>query len=156
MAIEAHLSKYKKNNFRITLLLLIGFGIWFAYDGYFNEDFIKKNTNNYGTPEAAPNNDLIFNQRAPFFLFGTAVVVGVWFFLVRDKKLVVGEDALVTEKYSIAYNSIEKIDKTYFESKGYFVVTYKDNEGKEARLKLSDRSYDNLPAVLDELVAKIS
>jgi hypothetical protein len=137
-------------------LLLIGFGIWFTYDGYFNEDFIKKNTENYDTPEAAPNNDLVFNQRAPFFLFGVALVIGVWFFLVRDKKLVVGEDALVTKRCSIAYDSIEMIEKTHFESKGYFVITYKDKEGKEARLKLCDRNYDNLPAVLDELVAKIS
>ena len=56
----------------------------------------------------------------------------------------------------IAYDSIEKIDKTHFDSKGYFVLTYKDSQGKASELKLSDRNYDNMPAVLDEIIAKIS
>ena len=156
MAIEAPLSKYRKNNFKIAFLILIGFGAWFTYDGYFNEDYIKENTENYGTAEATPNSDLIFNRRSPFFLFGAALVTCVWFFLVRDDKVLADEGALITKRCSIAYNSIEKIDKTHFESKGYFVITYKDSQGKEARLKLSDRSYENLSAVLDELIARIS
>ena len=156
MAIEAPLSKYKKNNFKIALLILIGLGGWFAYDGYLNEDYIKENTTNYGTAEATPNSDLVFNRRAPFFLFGAAIAVSVWFFLVRDDKVLADEDALVNKKCSIVYDSIEKIDKAHFESKGYFVITYKNDRGREARLKLSDRSYDNLSAVLDELIAKIS
>ncbi len=80
----------------------------------------------------------------------------MWFFFVRDDKVVADEDALVTKRCAIAYNSIERIDKTDFEAKGRFVITYKNEDGKKARLKLSDRNYDNLSAVLDVLIAKIS
>lgn len=156
MAIQAPLSKYKKTNFVIAILFLIGFGLWFGYDGYFNEEYIKENTENYGTPEAKPNSDLVLNKAAPFVLFGAVLMMGVWFFLVNGDKVIADEDALITKKCAIAYNSIERIDKTHFQSKGYFVITYKNKGGKEARLKLSNRSYDNLLAVLDELIAKIS
>ena len=156
MAIEAPLSRYKKNNFRIILVILIGFAAWFTYDGYINKDYIKENTDNYGTEEARPNSDLIFNKRAPFFLLAGAVIVGAYFFLTKDKKIIADEKSLLTGKTSIAYDSIEKIDKTHFESKGYFVITYKDEAGKDSRLKLSDRTYDNLNSILDELVTRIS
>ncbi len=42
------------------------------------------------------------------------------------------------------------------EPTGYFIITYKNKDGKEINQKLSDRKYDNLPAILDHLVAKIS
>ena len=156
MAIQAPLSKYKKTNFAIALLFLIAFGLWFGYDGYFNEEYIKENTENYGTPEAKPNSDLMINRTAPLLLFASALVTVVWFFIVKGDKVVADEYALIAKKRAIAYNSIERIDKTHFQSKGYFVITYKNKGGKEARLKLSNRSYDNLSAVLDELIAKIS
>ena len=53
-------------------------------------------------------------------------------------------------------DAIQKIDKTYFDSKGYFIITHKDQNGREVNRKLSDRNYDNLGAVLDHLVAKIT
>jgi len=63
---------------------------------------------------------------------------------------------VLSTKERIACDSIEKIDKTYFESKGYFVITYKDSQGGEVVRKLSNRTYDNMDAVLNELVMKIS
>ena len=67
-----------------------------------------------------------------------------------------GENSLVAGKLEIAYDSIQKIDKTHFDSKGYFIITYKDYQGVDADLRVSDRTYDNLSAVLDELIGKIS
>lgn len=156
MAILAPLSKHKKTNFVIALIFLIAFGAWFCYDGYFDEEYIKENTENYGTPQAKPNSDLVINRVAPFLLFGAALATVVWFFIINGDKVVADENALVIKGRSIAYNSIDRIDKTHFQSKGYFVITYKNEDGKESHLKLSDRSYDNLSAVLDELIARIS
>ena len=48
------------------------------------------------------------------------------------------------------------IDKTKFKSKGCFTITYKNADGGENDCRLNDRSYDNLEAVLDMLVEKIS
>ena len=152
MAIEAPLSKYKKNNLRIGIVILVGLAIWFAYDGYRNEEFIKKNTDENGNP----NGTLVFNRKAPPYLVGAAVLLGVYLFAIKDKKVVADESSLIVGKRQIAYDSIEKIDKTHFDSKGYFVITYKDYQGADTNLTLSDGIYDNLSAVLDELVAKIS
>lgn len=152
MAIEAPLSKYKKNSFKIGIVVLVGLAIWFAYDGYRNEKFIKKHTDQNGVPDGT----LVFNRKVPPYLAGAAVLLGLYLFAVKDKKVIAGQDSLIVGKRQIAYDSIEKIDKTHFDSKGYFVITYKDYQGVDADLKLSDRTYDNLPAILDELIAKIS
>lgn len=150
MAIEAPLSKYKKQNFLIIAAVLIGAGLWFAYDGYVNKKFIEKNT-----VDGVPNSTLNFNRKAPPFMIGAGILLGVYFFVVKGKKLTADENELISGSVRIPYDAIEKVNKTNFDSKGYFILTYKDN-GQEKDLKVSDRTYDNLPAVLDHIVAKIS
>lgn len=160
MAIEAPLSKYKKNNFRYSILVLVGFAVIFGYDGYLSKyEWSKRRkfydehvTDNNGVPDST----MVFNQKSPLFFLGAAVITAVYLSVIKGRKVVADEGLLRVGRQTVAYNSIEKIDKTHFESKGYFVITYKDNRGKEARLKLSDRSYENLSAVLDELIARIS
>ena len=153
MAIEAPISKYKKTNLKIYIILCIAVAAWFAYDGYINKNFIEKNTDEDGRP----NSTLIFNQKAPPFFAGAAVLFGVYLFLIKSKKLIADENELVfSDKDKIHYDSIQSINKTYFDKKGFFVITHKDEKGKEINRKLSDRNYDNLAPILDHLVAKIS
>ena len=150
MAIEAPLSRYKKNNMLIMTGLLLLFGIWFYYDGYRNQTFIDKHTNADGTITST----LKFNRQAwPFFVVGGAVMA-IRFFLMRNKKVVADEQQLVVDKTAIPFAAIEKVNKTNFDKKGYFVLTY--SEGGQSRdITLSERTYDNLAAVLDHTVAKI-
>ena len=153
MAVEAGLSKFKKNNLKFYIVILLICGIWFGYDGYFSERFRKENTD----ADGKPNSTLVFNQKSPPFFIGAAVLLAVYLFAIRDKKIIADENELIiSDKKKITYDSIEKIDKTYFDSKGFFVITYKNKTGAAVNCKLSDRKYDNLAAVLDELVAKIS
>jgi len=153
MAIEAGLSKFKKNNLKIYIVVLLIFGIWFGYDGHFSEKFREEHTDANGKPDST----LVFNQKSPPFFIGAAVLLGVYLFAIRNKKIIAEENELIiSDKKKITYDSIEKIDKTHFDSKGFFVITYKNKAGAEVNYKLSDRKYDNLSAVLDELVAKIS
>jgi hypothetical protein len=153
MAIEAPVSKFKKNNFKIYIVICLGLAIWCVYDGFFNDDWIAEHTDADGNPKAY----LVFNRKAPPFFAGGAVLLGVYLFLVRDKKVIADENELIiSNREKISYDAIEKIDKTHFAKKGFFVITYKREGGGEARRKLSDRTYDNLAAVLDELVAKIT
>ena len=153
MAIEAPLSKLKKTNLKIYIAICIGLAIWCAYDGYFNDEWIKKHTDADGNPEAY----LIFNQKAPPFFIGAGVLLGAYLFAMRNKKVIADENELIiSDKEGIPYDSIQKIDKTLFDSKGYFLITYKDKDGSEINRKLSDRTYDNLAAILEHLVAKIS
>jgi hypothetical protein len=153
MPVEAPFSKYKKNNFKLYIAVCVLITVWFGYDGHFNEKFKQKHTDKNGKPDST----LVFNQKSPPFFVAAAVFLGVYFFAIRNKKLIAYENELViSNKEKISYDSIQKIDKTNFYSKGFFLITYKGKDGSEVNRKLSDRTYDNLAAILDELVAKIS
>lgn len=153
MAIEAPISKFKKTNLKIYIVVCIGLAIWCAYDGYFNDKWIEEHTDTNGSPETY----LVFNRKAPPYFIGAAVLLGAYLFAIRNKKIIADENELIlSNKERISYDSIQKIDKTRFKSKGFFVITHKSNDGREVNRKLSDRTYDNLEAILNELVAKIS
>ena len=152
MAIEAPLSKFRKTNLKIYIGLCIGLAIWCAYDGYLNDKWIQEHTDANGNPETY----LVFNRNAPLYLVSAAILLGVYLFVIRNKKLLADENALIFPKHSIAYDSIEKIDKTRFDSKGFFIITHKDTNGNEVNCRLSNKKYDNLAAVLEHLVTKIT
>ena len=148
MAIEAPLSKFRKSNLKIYIVVCIVFAAWCVYDVRFNEGFETKYAGEWW---------FTVNQQAPPYLIGLAVLLGVYYFIIRNKKLVADENELVfSDKKRIPYDAIEKINKTHFDTKGYFTITYKNRNGKETDQKLSDRNYDNLAAILELLVGKIS
>ncbi|MBW7991516.1 MAG: hypothetical protein FVQ84_16105 [Planctomycetes bacterium] len=161
MAIEAPISKFKKTNFKILFGICIAIAIIFAYDGYLSKykwsgrySFYKEQVlDNDGKHTPTMN----FNRKSPPFFLAGAGIFAVFLYVLKDKKLIADENELViTGKKRISYDSIQQINKTYFEKKGFFVITYKDKVGGEVRLRLSDRKYDNLSAVLEHVVAKIS
>lgn len=153
MAIEAPISKYKKSGLLIYIVVCLGASGWFAYDGYLNKNFIEKHTHEDGRPDST----LVFNQKIPPFGLGIAVLLVGYFFVIKNKKIVADEtDLILSATEKIPYDSIQQIEKTHFESKGFFVLTYKDSSGKEIECKMNSRQYDNLPAVLAHLVEKIS
>lgn len=156
MAIEAPYSSFKLKNYMIYIVVCIAAGAWFTYDGYFSEKFIKEHTQNYGTEEALADSTLAFNQKAPFVLAALAAGFAVRWFMVKDFKIIVDDEKLVFGKRTIVLDTIEKIDKTHFASKGHFTLFYKDPSEGECNLKLTDRTYDNLNEILDHIVAKIS
>ena len=160
MNIEAPLSKYKKSNIKILIFAMLLFGIWFGYDGYFSKTFIEEHTvetEQNGVVEKAPDDTLVFNRKAPIYLsVGVLLLIG-YLYVIKDVKITANENELVLGKgKKINYDSIQSINKTFFESKGYFIITYQDEDGKETDCKLTDKKYDNLSAVLDHLITKIS
>ena len=159
MAIEAPYSKYSKSNFKIGIVLCVAVAIIFAYDGYLSkyEWSLRRSFYEEHVKDGKPDFDMVFNQKSPFVFVGLAAVLTAWFRARKDKKVLADENELIiSDKKRISYNSIQQIDRTYFEKKGFFVITYKDKDGKEVRHKLNERTYDNLAAILEHLVAKIS
>jgi len=153
MALEAPLSRYKRTNFYIYIAVCVGLGLWFAYDGYLNQGFIEEHRDEQGRPDST----LAFNQKAPPFLLAGALFFAGYLYAIRRRKLVAGDDALVIAgKQKIPYDAIETIDRTYFEKKGFFTITYQDEQGRESRRRISDREYDNLGPILDHLIAQIT
>jgi hypothetical protein len=159
MAIEAPYSKYSKNNFKIAIVLFLAMAIIFAYDGYLSkyEWSLRRSFYEEHVKDGKPDFDMVFNQKSPFVFVAHAAVLTVWFWARKNKKLLADENELIiSNKEKISYDSIQQIDKTYYEKKGFFVITYKTEGDKEVNWKISDRQYDNLAAILEHLVAKIS
>jgi len=153
MAVEAPYSGYRKTNCILYIILLLVLGSWCAYDGYFNENWIQEHTNLDGSPKAY----LIFNRQIPYYAGAAVVAIAVFWFSVRNKKVIAGENELIiSENEKIPYSSIQQIDRTHFDSKGFFTISYKDKDGKDALKALSYKKYDNLKAVLEHLVSKIT
>ncbi|MDD5135105.1 MAG: hypothetical protein PHP01_06825 [Phycisphaerae bacterium] len=152
MAITAPYSQYKKTNFKIGIVLLLIASVYFFYDGKYNQKFIGKHTSN-----GKPDSTLVFNQKAPPYLFAGAVVLAILFWKNKDKKIVADEqDIIFSCGHKIPYNTIESINKTKYESKGFFVIEYKSQDGQKKQCKISNRGYDNLDSVLELLVTKIT
>ncbi len=159
MAIEAPYSKHSKNNFIIGIVLFLAMAIIFAYDGYLSkyEWSLRRSFYEKHVEDGKPDFDMVFNQKSPFVFVVHAAVLTVWFWARKNKKLLADENELIiSNKEKISYDSVQQIDKTYYKKKGFFVITYKDKGGKEVRRKLNDGTYDNLAAILEQLVAKIS
>ena len=134
-------------------MVCVAIAIWFTYDGHFNQGFIKNHTNNDGKADST----LAFNRHAPYYLGGAAIVLAVYFWAIKDRKLVADENAFcLSDDEVIKYDAIESIDKTNFAKKGYFVITYKDERGKVVTKELNDQNWDHLAPLLDHLVSKIS
>ena len=159
MAIEAPVSKFRKTNFKIYIGVCIAVAIIFAYDGYLSKykwsmrySFYKEQViDNDGKPTPT----MTFNRKAPPFFLAGAAIFGIFLYLIKDQKLIADENELaINSKKRIPYDSIQQIDKTYFEKKGFFIITY--NDKSRSRIKLNKRQYDNLDAVLELLVTKIS
>lgn len=153
MPVEAPVSKFRKTNLKIYIAVCIAFVIWCVYDAHFNEKFREK----YTDADGKPTGWLVVNQKAPPYLTGVALLLVGYLFAIRNKKIVADDNELViSDKEKVRYDTIQRIDKTYFDKRGFFIITYKNESGKDVHRALSDKKYDNLGAVLDHLVAKIS
>jgi hypothetical protein len=131
-----------------------------GYDGYLSKytwskryDFYKKHViDNNGIPDS----DMTINRYGAIVLLALGLYKGFVFWNTKDKKVVADDKGLNYEKLSIPYGRIDSIDKTYFDSKGYFIVHYRDEQDQVKQVQLSDRQYDHMPAVLDHLVSKLT
>ena len=152
MSVVAPFAKYKKTNYKIWILILVVAGVWFYYDGRKNEKFIARHTK-----DGKPDHTLVFHQKCLPYFIGGAVLVAVYAVIMGKKKIVADEQELIiSEKVKIPYSSLESINKTDYQSKGFFVIEYKGQDGKTCKKKISNRDWDNLDAVLELLVSKIT
>ena len=159
MAIEAPYSKYRKTNFKMAVFGSLLVAIVLGYDGYLSkyewahrQSFYKKHA-----PEGVPDGTMKFNQIAPFVLVGISIISAIWLIKLKDHKIIADENELIiNEKEKIPYDSIQQIDKTHFDSKGFFIITYKTPDGNDALKALSYKKYDNLKELLEHLVSKIT
>ena len=160
MSVEATASKYKANSFRLYMAVCIVGAAVLAYDGYLSKyDWSKRQSfykKHYIENDNQPSDAIKFNMYSPFVLLPLGAFFAFKWVTSKKKKVVAGDTSLDVSGTEITYDSMESINKTHFESKGFFTITYKDSQGSSNEIKISDRDYDGLGIVLDEVVAKIS
>jgi hypothetical protein len=148
MAIIASGSRYKRNTNYIIIVVCVLGALWLLNDGYLDKEFQQEHTK-----DGKPDGTLQFNRiYAP-----VACAIAVVYFLIsaarlKSQKITADESGLhLPGKKVLAYNSINKIDQRFFDKEGHFTIEYQDG-GADKQLKLSDRNYDNLGMLLDEVV----
>lgn len=148
MAIIASGSRYKRTTNYIIIVVCVLGALWLLNDGWRNETFQQEHTK-----DGKPDGTLQFNR-----IYGPAVcAIAVVYFLIsvarlKSQKITADESGLhLPDKKLLAYNSISKIDKRFFDKEGHFTIEYQEG-GTDKQLKLSDRNYDNLGLLLDEVV----
>ncbi len=158
MAAKAPYSSYRRNTFKLGIVLLVLFSIALAYDGYLSKYEWSHRTEFYEkhTKDGKMDDTMKFNRYAPFVFLPVAAVLGVFLYNSRKKYLLAEENELVIDgNEKIPYDSIEKIDKSNYDKKGFFIITYK-KDGQEIDRKISYKTYDNLDKILEILISKIS
>jgi len=150
MAVEAIGSRHARHSGFIIAAVCLAGALWFGYDGWMGGYRDKQLAQNDGKPTA----NLLFNQYAPIPLVAVAAFAVVSALRLTSRKIAADDHGLTTASGRlITYDDIKKIDKRFFDKAGHFTVTYSD-AGTERQLKISDRKYDNLGLLLDELVRR--
>jgi hypothetical protein len=150
MAVEATGSKFSRHNNLITAVVCLGAALWFGYDGWFGPYKQKQLAINDGKPTS----NLLFNQYAPVPLTIFAVWALVAALRGKSRKVTADDKGLVlTDGQQIPYGDIVKIDKRKFAKEGVFTLEYQQG-GKDKSLTLSDRKYDHLGLLLDEIIRR--
>lgn len=151
MAVTATGSRFRRNNMLILALLCIAGGLWFAYDGWINDKYQEENTDPE-TGKANPN--LQFNRYVPIPLAVIAVYSLIMTAIIPGRRVVADDKGLtLADGCNIPYESLQAIDKRAFDKDGHFTISYAVGQTKKT-LKLSDRKYDNLGLLLDEVISQ--
>ena len=148
MAVVATGSRHTQNTNYIIAIICILVGLYFFYDGWFGKYREKELEENDGQPTY----DLYINQYAIIPLAAIAAFFAISGLRIKSRKITADEAGLeCADGLKIAYASIKQIDKRFFEKEGHFTLEY-DLGSESKKLKLTDRSYDNLGLLLDEIV----
>ena len=151
MAVTATGSKFRRNNMLILAVICIAGGLWFGYDGWINAEYQENNTD---SDTDKPNPNLQFNRYAPIPLAVIAVYEIIMAAIIPSRCVVADEKELtLANGTNIAYESLRAIDKRSFAKDGHFTIRYAVG-GAEKSLKLSERKYDNLGLLLDEVISR--
>lgn len=149
MAVEALPSKFTMRWNTMCALMMFGMAVWFFYDGHYNQEYIKKHTNEDGTPML----DLKINRS-----WGPAgcALTGLYFIYITwgmsRKKISVDEKGITfSDGKNIPLDSLTRIDKSKFKTKGKLLIEYEAG-GKTEQIILKDTVYDGINSLLQEIL----
>ena len=126
----------------IAAVVFLGFGVWFAYDGFWNPD----------KQRPAKVFDLWFNRVGAVVC--PLLMIYAIFHTVRTARqnTSLDEEGITTESgQTIPLANITEIDDSTYDDDGYVRIGYKDAEDKLQTLNLDGQRFDGVDDMLDEL-----
>ena len=153
MAVEATGSRHSRTNALLFAAVCLGLALWFFHDGYLDwfGDYRQKQLEKGG---GKPTPNLWFNMVAPFPLALVALYQLMQYVRIPGRRLISDDNGLTLHNgQTITYADMTYIDQRKFKDKGVVTLGYKDG-GQQKEVTFSSGRYDNLPALLDELVAR--
>jgi hypothetical protein len=140
MAVIGTLAKARKIKWLLYMVLSIGFSLYCAYDGWFNEK--------YKVPEKS--GDLWFNRIGAVVLAFLFIYLVVGYFFIRKTRIVADEKGLnINGKLMIEWPTMTAVDDSKVE-KGLLEITYTHN-GKERKYLLDNYKVNHYEEMLDEI-----
>jgi len=148
MSVIATGSKYTQKTFYMYIVGSMAFGLYYFYDAWFDTAYRAEQLK-LGDGVATPN--LNFGR---YIIIPLAILSIYWFINIKksQKLKIEATDAglQVDANTFVSYDDFVHIEDR-FKTKGFIVVAYMDN-GIQKEVKLSDRKYDGLGLLKDELV----
>ncbi len=143
MTAKATPSKYSKKYYIIVTIACIFLASWFVYDGYFTDKY---------NPEVDPelSNFDVNGQKIywPVTCLLSAAYCGYLLLALSKRHIVADNNGLTIDGKPLRpYSDIKSINKKTLKSKGILIIEFIDGN-----VKLTDRNYDGLDNLLDEII----
>jgi hypothetical protein len=155
--IVAKAGRYYRNTRYLMVLLFVGMGLWFAYDGFHKwpleratELAKKERGEKFEKPRT--ETDILLQKALGVSLPPLGVALLIWtLYSSRGSYRLSGETLSVPGHPSITLNQITNIDKTLWDRKGIAVLSYVADKGQAGKMKLDDFVYERPPtdAIVD-------
>ena len=179
MTTEATISSTWRNRQLMMTVFLIGFGLWFLYDGAIgypskNEQFAKYEemsnegreaeweaySRKRGWPAKPPkyryDPSQIWTQ---YILSGISIALGAsaftWLLICRSRKVRMDDDAIYGDTgKKVLFDAIQGVNKKKWDSKGIAYALYEE-DGKMRRLTIDDYKYAGAEEILREVESRL-
>jgi hypothetical protein len=141
----------------VIVLMLVGMGLWFCYDGFYNWPNEKREAEALEKSQLIPShkphsdNDIFANQLLGVALPPLGLLALAWFLYgSRGEYRLSGQTLHVPGHPPIAVDAITQIDKSKWERKGVATLRYQPAGGgsSERQFRLDDYVYERDPTDL--------
>lgn len=158
--IVARAGTYYRNARYLIVALVLGAGLWFAYDGFIGyprrqQNYIHATKAQQANMEMPPNNLAVQLQRRLAFALLPLAPILLCFFLYRSRGVyrLSGDMLYVPGHPPVPLDSITTLDKSKWDRKGIARAEYQLPTGQSGRLTLDDFIYQREPT--DKIVERI-
>jgi hypothetical protein len=149
----------------LIVLLIVGVGGWFCYDGFYNWPKEKRDAEAAIAAQEQPrekphsDTDIFANQVLGVVLPPVGLLVLAWFmYTSRGEYRLSGQTLSVPGHPAIPLSAITLIDKSKWDRKGIVRIEYETTPGQPGSLRLDDFVYERVPTdqILQRLEASLT